>query len=235
MTEKLYLEDSYMRDFDATVKSVDGKYVVLDRSAFYPRGGGQPHDEGKILTQDGEEYDVKYAIKKDGDVSLEVDDEGLEEGERVKGKLDWERRYKLMRYHTASHVLSSVVYDRLGAKITGNKIYTHKLRVDYGLDSFDRDLFKDILSDVNDILAKDLEVETYYMKREDVLEKDMIKLEDSLPPDIEELRIVKIGDVDEQPDGGTHVKSTGEVGTLRFSDYKNKGKNNKRVYVKLDP
>lgn len=235
MTEKLYLEDSYMRDFDATVKSVDGKYVVLDRSAFYPRGGGQPHDEGKILTQDGEEYDVKYAIKKDGDVSLEVDDEGLEEGERVKGKLDWERRYKLMRYHTASHVLSSVVYDRLGAKITGNKIYTHKLRVDYGLDSFDRDVFKDILSDVNDILAKDLEVETYYMKREDVLEKDMIKLEDSLPPDIEELRIVKIGDVDEQPDGGTHVQSTGEVGTLRFSDYKNKGKNNKRVYVTLDP
>lgn len=235
MTEKLYLDDSYKTEFDAKVIKVSGDYVVLDKTCFYPKGGGQPHDTGIIEDQEGNRYRVVYAIKKDGHVSHEVSNHELKEGMKVHGKIDWLRRYKLMKYHTASHVLSAVVYNELNAKITGNKIDTDRLRVDYNMDEFDTDLFKEIIRKTNEELNKGHTVSISYMDRDEVLNRpDMVKLENAVPPNVEKLRIVQIGDVDMQPDGGTHVNNTKEIGNLSFIKAKNKGSNNRRVYLKLD-
>lgn len=235
MTKKLYLKDSYKTEFDATVESADGNYVILDKTCFFPKGGGQPHDTGVLIDDDGNRHRVLYVIKKNGDVSHEVSSETLKKGMKLHGKIDWIRRYKLMKYHTASHVLSAIVFEELGAKVTGNKIDTDRLRVDYNLDDFNPDVFKEVIKKTNDELTKGHPVSVEYMDREEVMEDDsLIKLESALPPNIDKLRMVRIGDVDIQPDGGTHVNNTREIGHLSFVKAKNKGASNRRIYLKLE-
>ena len=125
----LYYFDAYLKEFEAEVLEVDGKYIVLDKTAFYATGGGQPCDTGKIISK--EEYNVVSVGKVDGKISHEVDKEGLKTGDRVKGVIDWDRRYKLMRMHTAAHIISSLIHNKTGALITGNQLDTDKTRVDY--------------------------------------------------------------------------------------------------------
>ncbi|HLD02417.1 MAG TPA: alanyl-tRNA editing protein, partial [Candidatus Nanoarchaeia archaeon] len=140
MTDALYLNDSYLKEFDATIESVtDGKYVVLDRTAFYPKGGGQDCDTGEII-KDGKEYEVVFVGKFDGKISHEVKNAAeLKEGDKVKGLIDWERRHKLMRCHTAEHVLSAIVEKDHHALVTGNELTVEKCRSDYNLETFDRE------------------------------------------------------------------------------------------------
>ncbi|MFC2135645.1 alanyl-tRNA editing protein AlaXM [Bacteroidota bacterium] len=234
MTKALYLDDSYLKEFDAEVVSVkDDKFVVLDRSAFYPNSGGQPWDEGVIKT-DSDEFKVVFVGKFGGDISHEVDKPGLKKGDKVHCVLDWERRYRLMRMHTAAHIVSATVHNETGALITGNQLSLEKTRIDYNLDDFDREKMVDYLKMANEALKRNLPVKFSYLPRAEALkDPTLVKLANALPPDVEELRIIEIGDVDRQADGGTHVRNTSEVGELEFIKLDNKGKNNRRMYYTL--
>jgi len=233
------MDDAYCKEFEAEVISVkDDKYVVLSTTAFYPNSGGQPHDTGTLITSDGTEYPVVYVGKFNGVISHEVSKPGLRPGDTVKGIINWERRYKLMRSHTASHVISAVFHNETGAKITGNQLSEEKIRIDFNLENFDRELLQSLIEKANRILAQNLPVSISYLPREEALkDPSLVKLAGAMPPEVEELRIVTIGNpdnpVDRQADGGTHVASTGEVGVLELLKAENKGKHNRRVYVKL--
>lgn len=227
MTKKLFWENMYTREFSATVRSVEGNQVILDQTAFNPRGGGLVSDRG---TLGGER--VLEAVKEAEEVVHVL--EGplrFAANEQVRGVLDWDRRYRIMKMHTGAHVLSAVVNRETGALITGNQIAPDESRVDFSLDSFDREKLSDYISSVNEILGRGLEVKTYFLKREEALAMPgLVKLANATPPDVDMLRIVQIGDVDAQADGGVHVKNTGEIGQLRITRTENKGKSNRRLY-----
>jgi misacylated tRNA(Ala) deacylase len=234
MTRTLYLENSYLRECDSTVISVkDKKYVVLNQTIFYPRGGGQPWDTGKILRGE-EEFKVVYVGKFSGEISHEVDREGLREGDSVHCFLNWERRYKLMRSHTAAHVFASLLCSGTGAFVTGNQIEEDKVRFDFNLKEFDREIICDYVEKANELFRKDIPVKWYSLPREEVLKiPEVIKMAKATPPNISSLRIVEIVGVDKQADGGTHVRNLKEVGQIRLLKTMNKGKFNRRVYFTL--
>lgn len=229
----LYLKDCYLKEFNAVVEHVDGKYIVLDQTAFYPSSGGQPCDTGKII-KDNKEFKVVYVKKFEDKISHEVEIEGLKAGDRVHCILDWERRYKLMRYHTAAHILSEMFHRKTGALIAGNQLGTDQSRIDFSLESFDRDLIVKCIEESNEIVGKVLPVKMYFLPREEALKIENIsKLMKGFPEDIREVRIIEIEGYDIQADGGTHVKNTSEVGHLEFLKAENKGKTNRRVYFTL--
>jgi len=234
MGGELYLEDSYMRECEATVQIVkDGKYIVLDHTIFYPKGGGQPWDTGKIV-KDGEEFNVVFVGKFDGKISHEVDKEGLKEGDKVKCILNWERRYKLMKSHTSAHILASVMNKELEVLITGNQLGEDKTRFDFNMENFERDKMEECVRKTNEILKQDIPLKIYSLPREEAMKiPGVVKLAAALPPAIKELRIVEIGDVDIQADGGTHVKNVNECGQIELLKLENKGKNNRRIYFKV--
>lgn len=233
MTKALYLDDSYVKEFDAAVVKADGKFIVLDKTAFYPSSGGQPNDEG-IIKMGDDEFKVVFVGKFGGDISHEVDRDGLKVGDIVHGIIDWNRRYALMRAHTAAHIVSAIVNKETGALITGNQITLEKTRIDYSLDEYDREKMIGYLVEANEEIKKNHEITYRYMDREEALkDPNLVKLANALPPAIKELRILTIGDIDEQADGGTHVKNTSEIGELEFLKIDNKGKNNRRMYYKL--
>jgi misacylated tRNA(Ala) deacylase len=234
VTKALFLEDSYLKECDAAVVSVkDGKYVVLDQTIFYPKGGGQPWDTGKIIGGD-EVFNTVYVGKFSGEISHKVDRTGLGEGDQVHCVLNWERRYKLMRSHTAAHVFASLLCKGTGALITGNQLEEDKIRFDFSLEKFDREILKKYIDKSNELFRKDIPVKWYVLPREEALRiPGVIKMAEALPPDIPDLRIVEIVGVDKQADGGTHVKNLREVGQIRFLKAQNKGKHNRRVYFKL--
>ena len=234
-----YMDDSYRKELKTVVKSVThGKFVVLEDTIFYPQGGGQPFDTGKLVAKDGHTYNVVFTGKFDGAISHEVNRPGLEVGQEVTCVLDWHRRYKLMRAHTASHVISGVFHTDFGAKITGNQLSEDKIRIDFDVEDFDRDILQSSIDKVNALLEQDASVSISYLPREEALEDpSLIKLAGALPPKVDELRIVTIGNparpIDRQADGGTHVRRTKEVGKLELLKAENKGRSNRRVYVGL--
>lgn len=231
----LYMDDSYMKEFDAQSVEVKENGVVLDQTAFYYRGGGQPSDTGKLVV-DGKEYAVKEVRKEQGEVVhvLEQKPE-FGAGVQVHGILDWEKRYKHMKMHTAAHVLAGGMASERGALITGNQIGEEQTRFDFSLENFDRELMESAIARANEKLAENLEVKTYILPREEAMKiPGVVKLANVLPPAIKELRIVDIGGYDVQADGGTHVKNTGECGRIKLLKMENKGKNNRRIYFGLE-
>lgn len=216
-----------MREFDAKVVSAEGNRVVLDQTAFNPRGGGLVSDLGTIggmslaeVVKEGEE--IVHVLESPA---------AVKPGETVHCALDWERRYRIMRMHTAAHILSAVVNGETGALITGNQISPDESRVDLNLEQFDREKVAHYIERVNDAVRRSLDVRTFFMKREEVLATPgLVKLANAMPPSLEMLRIVQIGDVDTQADGGVHVKNTGEIGTVIGLKIENKGKSNRRMY-----
>jgi misacylated tRNA(Ala) deacylase len=234
LTKALYLEDSYLRECDATVVSVkNGKYVVLDQTIFYPKGGGQPWDTGKII-KGNNTYNVVYVGKFSGETSHEVDRAGLKESDKVHCVLDWERRHKLMRSHTAAHVFASLLCTGTGALVTGNQLEEDKVRFDFSLENYDKEILKKYIDKANELFTKDIPVKWYELPKEEALRiPGIIKMAEALPPNLPSLRIVEIVGVDKQADGGTHVKSLREVGQIGLLKTQNKGKNNRRVYFKL--
>jgi misacylated tRNA(Ala) deacylase len=236
MTKALYLEDSYLKEYDALVVSVkDGKYVVLDQTIFYPKGGGQPWDTGRIIDRN-ETYNVVYVGKFSGEISHEVDHLGLKEGTRIHCVLDWERRYRLMRSHTAAHLFASLLCNGTGALVTGNQLETDKIRFDFNLAEFDPDILQKYVAKTNELLKRDTPVKAYELPREEALKiPGVVKMAEAFPPDIPRLRIVELVDLDKQADGGTHVKNLNEVGQIKVLKTENKGKNNRRIYFVLTP
>jgi len=233
MTKKLYWEDSYVKEFEATITAVNDTTVELDQTNFYPTGGGEPNDIGKLISN-GEGFQI-IDVSKEGDKILhKVDKEGLKVGDRVKGVIDWERRYRLMRMHTAAHLLSALINRETGALITGGNLDLDKSRIDFNLETFDREKIIQLVDRANKLIKQDAEVKSYTMKREDALRiPDIIKLAEAVPPDADELRIVEITGIDKQADGGNHVKSLKEVGEIQVMKLENKGRNNRRLYYTL--
>ena len=233
MTELLCLKDSYAKEFTAKIVSVNGSSIVLDKTLFYPSGGGQPADTGKIVFN-GSEYNVLNVKKDPAGIIHEADKEGLRADNIVTGSIDWDRRCKLMRSHTAVHVLVSVICGETGALITGNQIGIEKSRIDFNLDSFDRAKIQEYVEKANKLIEQDLQVSIEFTTRDKALrDHSLFKLMKSFPERIKDIRIVAIGSIDRQADGGTHVKSTKEIGRIELLECENKGKNNRRVYFKL--
>ena len=234
MTRALYMDDSYLKSWNTKVTGVkDGKYINLDKTAFYPKGGGQQWDEG-IIIKNGEEFKVVYVGKFSGEISHEVSEPGLKEGDDVTCEIDWERRYTFMRYHTASHLLSNLLYKRANAKITGNQIEMDKTRMDFSMQDYSPEKLHGFADEANIIIEQNLPITVDYMSKNEVLGKpELARLAVGLPKNIKEFRIVKIGDVDIQVDGGTHVKNLQEIGKIEITKTVNKGKNNRRIYFIL--
>ncbi|HEV2225348.1 MAG TPA: alanyl-tRNA editing protein [Nitrososphaerales archaeon] len=227
MTKRLFWDDMYLREFDAEVSSADGNRLVLDQTAFNPRGGGLVSDTGTLGGPRVSE------VVKEGEEIFHVLETpvSLKPGEKVRGVLDWDRRFRIMRMHTSAHILSSVVNGETGALITGNQISPDESRVDFNLDDFDRDKMSYYIGKVNDAVGRELDVKTYFMRREDALaQPGFVKLAGAMPPSVEVLRIVQIGDVDTQADGGVHVRNTREIGKVVGLKTENKGKSNRRLY-----
>ncbi|MBO3839452.1 MAG: alanyl-tRNA editing protein [Candidatus Brockarchaeota archaeon] len=233
MTELLYMDDSYLKEFDAKVVEILGDNVVLDRTAFYPRGGGLPEDIG-IIVKDGEEFKVLQVVSEDGKVLHDVPGHRFNVGDKVRGILNWERRYMIMRMHTGIHALAAVFNKRTGALITGNQVNVDKSRLDMNLEKIDRELINDVFNETNRELALGRTVKIYYLPREEALKiPGIVKLAEATPPNVEKLRIVEIEGLDIQADGGPHVANTREVGELILLKIENKGRNNRRVYFTL--
>lgn len=220
-----------LRVFDAKVVSIDGTKVQLDQTAFNPRGGGLVSDTGTL----GE---VRVAeVTKEGDAIFHVMEAPVTftPGGTVHGVLDWDRRHRIMRMHTAAHILSAVVNRETGALITGNQISPEGSRVDFNLADFDRDKITSFVDHVNEAVGRGLVVKAFFMKREEALATPgFVKLANAMPPNLEELRIVQIGDVDTQADGGVHVANTREIGKVAVVKVENKGKDNRRLYFTVN-
>jgi len=231
MTRKLFWEDAYIREFDATVNSVDGNQVVLDQTAFNARGGGLLGDTG---TLNGAKVIDTIKAGEDSIAHVLETASTLVAGDSVHGVLDWDRRHRIMRMHTSAHLLSSIFNKKTGALITGNQIEPDKSRIDFSLDDFDREEMLTSCQEANEAIAKNPPVKTYFMKREEALKiPGITKLASVMPPDVEDLRIVEIEGYDLQADGGVHVKNLGEVGKIEPLKFENKGKSNRRMYFAI--
>lgn len=234
MEEALYLKDCYLKEFEASVVEVNGRFVVLDKTAFYPESGGQPSDHGLLKSAKGN-FVVKFVKKISGKIQHEVDSEGLEAGDKVKGEVDWFRRYRLMRHHTAAHVVSGVVNSMTGALITGNQLAEDRSRVDFNLENYDSSILKEIETKANEAINRNIPVVIEDMPREEAMKiPSVFKLKMMLPESLKTLRIVSIGDVDSQACGGTHLRNTSEIKGISIVKTENKGKNNRRLYFILN-
>ncbi|MFC2031074.1 alanyl-tRNA editing protein [Chloroflexota bacterium] len=235
MTEQLFQTDSYIREFEAAVEAVEGTALSLDRTAFYPGGGGQPCDLGR-LAWNGEAGQV-VKVRRQGSSSWHtLDCEPPPVGSRVQAAIDWERRYRLMRTHTALHVLCGVVWRDYGASVTGGNMEPLKGRMDFEFETMRKELVAEIEARVNAEIDKGLSIRIAILPREEAFQiPDLIRTKiNLLPPQIKEVRTVEIVGLDLQADGGTHVASTSEVGKVRVADYKSKGAINKRIYIELE-
>jgi Ser-tRNA(Ala) deacylase AlaX len=235
MTQMLFLHDSYLREFDATVTAVDGARVALDRTAFYAGGGGQPADTGQ-LRWDGSSARVAE-VRKDGETAWHtVEGEPPPAGSAVHGVLDWERRFNVMRHHSALHVLVGVVYRSFNALVTGGAIYPDRARMDFSMEDLNRDRVAAIEAEANRIIHEHRRILVRFLSREEFERSDLVRLAKNLiPPEIREVRVIEIEGFDAQADGGTHVANTAEIGTLRVTKTENKGKINRRLEIALDP
>ena len=233
MTKVLYMTDSYVKEFDATVIEASGKLVELDQTAFYPNGGGQPNDLGTIESN-GKVFNIVNITKNSGKIIHEIDSEGLSVDDKVHCVIDWDRRYRLMRMHTAAHIIDAILYKEAGALCTGNQLGVEKSRIDFSLDVIDREKMQKFIDSSNEAVDKAIEVKIYFMEREEALKiPGIVKLAAAMPPSVSELRIVEIPDIDMQADGGTQVKNTKEIGKIQLLSMENKGKNNRRIYYTL--
>ena len=236
-TERLYLQDAYLREFTATVVESSPSGVVLDRTAFHPSGGGQPDDLGR-LRFGSEIVQVTGLSESDAHVFHTVVPAGahLSAGAIVVGELDWDRRYAFMRAHTMLHILSGVVYHRLGATTSGGQIYEGRARMDFTLAEFGRPLVEGLVDAVNEIVAKDLPVHVRFVSRDEAAaQPSLVRVATALPAGLERVRLIDIEGFDVQADGGTHVRSTAEVGPVRLGKLENKGARNKRLYLDIAP
>ena len=231
MTGELFLEDAYLKEFEARVVRLSGREVVLDRTAFFPAGGGQPADKG-TLGVGPIRASVVDARREGGDVVHVLDNAIPDTVQKLNGELDWERRYGHMRYHTALHTLSGVIWRAFDAKVTGGQMRQDRARMDF---SFPGDWTAEIVGEIerltNEALGEERPVRVYELPREEALENpDLIRTKINLVPErVKMVRIVEIEGIDTQADGGTHVANTREVGALEITAHKSKGRQNKRV------
>lgn len=239
MTELLYQTDSYLKEFDAEVAAMDAesRAIVLDQSAFYPGGGGQPNDIGQIILTGGQVYPVEKVKKQGADVLhfLGGDSPLPEVGVQVRGQINWGHRYQLMRTHSALHVLCGTVFRDYGALVTGGNMEPGKGRMDFEFERLQGKLVGEIEAAVNKEVEAGHDIRIKILPREEAFKiPDLIRTKINLLPEgITEVRTVEIVGLDLQADGGTHVKNTSEIGKIKVVDYKSKGAINKRIYIEV--
>ncbi len=236
MTRKLYWEDAYLKEFSAVVKASESNMVIFDQTAFYPTSGGQLNDTGKIISE-GKEYCVVDVKEKDGEILHFLDRESeLVNGAVVSCSINWERRYALMRYHTALHVLCAVVENNYNGRWKGGMIYTDKAHVDFDLPSLNSELAEKIVEEANRIIKEKHKVSSRFLPKEEAMANpSLAKTEPGreLIKKLDVVRVVEIENFDIQMDGGTHLHNTEEIGMLKLSEFSNKGSNRKRVEISI--
>jgi misacylated tRNA(Ala) deacylase len=233
-TEQLFQSDSYLREFRATVTTADDGGVGLDGTAFYPGGGGQPNDLGRLVVDD-QTYEVTNVRRNADAIMHELDRAGPPSGSAVTGHLDWDRRYALMRTHTALHILCGVVWRDYGAKVTGGNMQPLSGRMDFEFESMSGELVREIETKVNAEVAAARPIRVDFLDRDAAnRHPDLIRTKVNLLPEgIRAVRVVDIEGLDVQADGGTHVGNTSEVDAVEVVGYKSKGKANKRIEIAL--
>lgn len=253
MTEQLYYDDAYLRTFEATIVDVSRTdapdpvwEIALDRSAFYPGGGGQPADTGTLaiaghtltvakVKRNGAQIVHTARLDTDAGEAVSALEHALVNGASLHGELDWDRRYRIMRTHTAMHILCGVVWRDYGASVTGGNMDPGEGRMDFEFESLSRDLIREIEARCNAEISAAHPVQSRILPREEAFQiPDLIRTKiNLLPAGIQEVRTVELVGLDLQADGGTHVANTREVGSMEITDYKSKGAINKRIYIKL--
>ena len=231
-TELLYLRDAYLRDFDARVTAVRDRDVALDRTAFYPTGGGQPYDTGRLAGA------PVVGVHKEGEQvwhTLDGDGASPAVGDSVAGAIDWERRHRLMRTHTALHVLCGVIWNEWGTAVTGGNMEPLSARMDFEFDPLPPGFGPRVEELVNTELVAARPIEVSFLPRDTAIEdEDLIRTKvNMIPESVKEIRVVDIVGLDKQADGGTHVRSTDEVGRVRVLKTESKGKGNKRIRIEV--
>jgi misacylated tRNA(Ala) deacylase len=235
MTEEIAARDAYRSSAEGRVLLVTPDGVELDRTVFYGRGGGQPGDIG-TLRYSGGVVEVVDTIRREGRiVHVLADPLGLEPGTEVEGVIDWDRRYRLMRTHTALHALSGVIWRHFGAKVTGGNMEPGIARMDFELDSMSTEFGREVERILNEELVKGYPAEVLFLARDAALtDPELIRTKVNLIPEyVNEIRVIDIVGLDRQADGGTHVRSTLEVGSVRVVKTESKGKANKRMRIEL--
>ncbi len=232
-TKQLYLYDSYQRTFEGKIQRTDENEVVLDQTAFHPLTGGVANDIG-YLARNGEKFkvlrveinretkEIKHLLERT--CSWKIDD-------RVRGEIDWDRRHRLMRLHTAAHLIAAILYRDYNALITGGQVNVDQAKLDFNLEKTERQTFEDAISKANIEVGKKIQLKVYFLERKEALKMPgIVKLAERMPPEVEELRIVEIPSIDIQADGGPHVNNTEEVGHIDMVRIENKGRTQRRVY-----
>jgi len=234
-TELLYLKDAYLREFDARIVDVDDHNVVLDRTAFYPRGGGQMADRGFL--QVGARRFPVIAVEKRGGAVYHTVEGALPEPGPVRGIVDWDFRYQMMRTHSALHVLCGIIFRHYGAQVTGCQMYPDRARMDFTLSDLNPDRVREIERLSNEAVNAGLPVRARFVRRSEAnLIPDLIRTKINLvPPEIDPIRTVEIVGLDLQADGGTHVANTLEIGGIAITKTENKGRENRRLEIRLSP
>ncbi len=237
MTETIYSTDAYATQMAATVvrTDTDDGRLLLDRTVFYPGGGGQPHDLGEIVIGDDRLSVVKVASDRDG-VWHWVEGGLPSAGQEVRGELDWDRRYRLMRTHTALHALCGVIWNRFQSPVTGGNMQPGEGRLDFDIPNWTADDLPVVEQELNAELERRRQVEVSFLPRNAADEDpSLIRTKvNLLPPAIEQVRVIDIVGLDRQADGGTHVNETGEVGRITIPKAENKGRGFRRIRVRLD-
>jgi misacylated tRNA(Ala) deacylase len=232
-TKQLYLYDSYQKEFEAEIQNVNGNEVILDQTAFHPLTGGVAYDTGYITRGNKTHRVLRVEISRETREITHVLEEarGLGSGDIVKGLIDWERRYRLMRLHTTAHLIAAIMYRDHNALITGGQVDCEQAKLDFNLPKTDREIFEDAVIKANNEVGKGTALKIYFLDRTEALKvPGIVKLAERMPPQLKELRIVEIPDIDVQADGGPHVNNTREIGEITLLKIENKGKTQRRVY-----
>ena len=235
MTEQIHMkshEGTYLREFQAKVEATFPGIVELDRTAFYPLGGGQPSDKGELKWNNGS---VEVSdVRKKNRIRHMVEGELPEIGESVEGTIDWTRRYAHMKMHTAQHVVSAVVDNIHGARTVGNQIGNNKSRIDFDPLHLNDAEISELEAEISKEMKKDHQITITEAEREDLEQNSLVRVNmNLLPPSVKTLRVITIGDLDICPCAGTHVKSTKEIGEVKFKNRENKGKGKQRLAYEL--
>jgi misacylated tRNA(Ala) deacylase len=243
MTKLIYKKERYQKECEAIIESAcefEGKYnIILNQTVFYPQGGGQPGDQGKLVRlSDGKEFPIIYCYKFKDEVFHTTEIEGLKEGDKVKVVIDWDLRHKHMRFHTATHIISNLVEKEQNTQISSNNFEGDKGRIDFTLDNFDRDYMMSFEQKANNIIKKHLPVIVRTITKEEAdKEGDLYKLLKGFPEGINEVQIVQVGNDNEVFDkiacGGSHVQNTEEIKGVRFIKLENKGAQRRRIVFTL--
>ncbi len=232
-TKQLYLYDSYRKEFDGKIQTVDGNGVVLDQTIFHPLAGGVAFDIGFLQKNDVKRSVLRVEINRETKEITHIleDAAGLEPNDAVKGEINWERRYRLMRLHTTAHLIAAVMYRDYDARITGGQVDPDQAKMDFNLPRTDREVFEDAVTKANLEVQKKTQLKIYFVNRDEALKiPGVVKLAERMPPEVKDFRMVEIPGIDLQADGGPHVNNTGEIGEISLMRIENKGKTQRRLY-----